>query len=150
MGVTACALSAGVITAAPASAASRQFTVTNNSSATLRLEGVTPVTTKTVCAAPYSATCAKGHYPIEFEGRPNPGTDLAPGGIQRFDLKYDFSFVLGSTTRTAHVQGREDERQARGLDRHHHHIQQLPVRGRAGERGKLHGWWPGHHLQAVT
>ena len=95
MGVTACALSAGVITAAPASAASRQFTVTNNSSATLRLEGVTPVTTKTVCAAPYSATCAKGHYPIEFEGRPNPGTDLAPGGIQRFDLKYGFSFVSG-------------------------------------------------------
>ena len=94
MGVTACALSAGVITAAPASAASRQFTVTNNSSATLRLEGVSPVT-KTVCAAPYSATCAKGHYPIEFEGRPNPGTDLAPGGIQRFDLKYGFSFVSG-------------------------------------------------------
>jgi hypothetical protein len=88
-GVGACALSAAVLTAAPASAASRQFTVTNNSSATLRLEGVNGVP-KTTCAAPYSHVCAHGHWNIEFEGRPNPGTEVAPGGIQRFDLKYDW------------------------------------------------------------
>jgi hypothetical protein len=86
-GVTACAVSAGLMTAAPASASSRQFTVTNNSSATLRLEGVNPVE-HTVCAAPYSSVCAKGHYPIDFEGRAHTGTELAPGGTQTFDLKY--------------------------------------------------------------
>jgi hypothetical protein len=38
-GVTACALSTALLTAAPGRADSRGFTVTNNSNATLRLAG---------------------------------------------------------------------------------------------------------------
>jgi hypothetical protein len=43
IGVAACALSAGLVTATPANAGSRGFVLTNNSSATLRMEGPNPV-----------------------------------------------------------------------------------------------------------
>ena len=86
-GVTACALSAGLMTAAPASAESRGFTVTNNSSATLRLEGLQHVDCDSYILCPY------GNYPMEFEGKPHAGTEIAPKGSQRFELKYRFSFL---------------------------------------------------------
>jgi hypothetical protein len=91
-GVTACAVSAGLVTAAPASAASRGFTVTNSSSATLRLEGLNRVH-HVVCNG---TICVPGvPYPMEFEGRPNVGSDIAPGGSQRFELKYGFDIFGG-------------------------------------------------------
>ena len=41
--------------------------------------------------------CAGGvPYAMEFEGRPNVGSDIAPGGSQRFELKYYFDpFSVG-------------------------------------------------------
>ena len=93
-GVTACAVSAGLVTAAPASAASRGFTVTNNSNATLRLEGLNHQK-KTVCAAPIAPVCAHGNYPMEFEGRSEVGAEIAPGGSQRFELKDGFDIFPG-------------------------------------------------------
>lgn len=85
-GVSACALSAGLMTAAPASAESRGFVVTNNSSATLRLQNVKPVDCDSYILCPY------GNYPFDFEGRPHIGSEIAPKGSQRFELKYRFSF----------------------------------------------------------
>ncbi len=86
-GLTACALSAGLMTAAPANAESRGFTVTNNSSATLRLEGVKHVDCDSYILCPY------GNYPMDFEGKPHVGDEIAPKGSQRFELKYRFSFL---------------------------------------------------------
>jgi hypothetical protein len=93
-GVTACAVSTGLATAAPADAASRGFTVTNNSNATLRLEGLNRLH-RTVCATPLAPVCGNGTYPMEFEGRPHVGDEIAPQGSQRFELKYGFDIVGG-------------------------------------------------------
>ena len=91
-GVSACALSAGLVTAPPASAASRGFVVTNNSNATLQLEGLNRVH-HTLCVGD---RCVGGvPYPMEFEGRPNVGSDIAPRGSQRFELKYFFDLLGG-------------------------------------------------------
>jgi hypothetical protein len=91
-GVTACAVSAGIVTAAPASAASRGFTVTNSSNATLSLEGLNRVH-HVLCVG---GRCVPGvPYPMEFEGRPQVGSDIAPGGSQRFELKYGFDLIGG-------------------------------------------------------
>ena len=62
-GATACALSAGLMTAAPASAESRGFVVTNNSNVTLRLESVRHVDGDNYFL------CPLGNYPFDFEGR---------------------------------------------------------------------------------
>lgn len=85
-GVAACALSAGLVTAAPANAESRGFVLTNNSSATLRMEGLNPVH----CGDVY-ILCQRGYYPVDFEGRPYAGDEIAPGGSHRIDLKYGFN-----------------------------------------------------------
>lgn len=85
-GATACALSAGLMTAAPANAESRGFVVTNNSANTLRLESV-----RTVDCDSY-ILCPLGNYPFDFEGRPHSGSEIPPKGSQRFELKYRFSF----------------------------------------------------------
>ncbi len=66
-GATACVLSAGLMTAAPADAASRGFVVTNKSSSTLRLEDVTVVPCK---SGAYTIRCQRGYYGFDFEGRP--------------------------------------------------------------------------------
>lgn len=92
-GVSACALSAGLVTAPPASAASRGFTVTNNSSATLRLEGLNRV--HRVICAPNVPVCANSTYDMEFEGRPGVNDRIAPNGSQRFELKYWFDLLGG-------------------------------------------------------
>lgn len=88
-GVSACAVSAGLLTAAPASADSRGFTVTNNSNATLRLEGLNRVhCTTTLCRS-------DSKYLMDFEGRPNVGDEIAPKGSQTFELKHRFSIAPG-------------------------------------------------------
>jgi hypothetical protein len=86
-GAAACAVSTGLLTAAPASAESRGFVVTNNSSATLRLQHVKAVDCDSYILCPY------GNYPFDFEGRPHNGTEIEPKGSQRFELKYRFSFL---------------------------------------------------------
>ncbi len=90
-GVSACAVSAALLNAAPASAESRGFTVTNNSNATLQLEGLNHVH----CTVKLGSECYRGAYPMEFEGRPHVGDDIAPKGNQRFELKYAFSINSG-------------------------------------------------------
>ncbi len=87
-GVSACAVSAGLFTAAPASADSRGFVVTNNSSATLRLEGVNRQH-EPVCNSPVRPYCTTRPFAIDFEGRPQSGERIAPQGSQRFELKWD-------------------------------------------------------------
>ena len=91
-GVSACAVSAALLNAAPASAASRGFTVTNNSSATLQLEGLN----KVHCTVKAGSACERGGFPMEFEGRPDVGSDIAPKGSQRFELKYGFDIGAGA------------------------------------------------------
>lgn len=88
-GVGACALSTVLLTAAPASADSRGFTVTNKSYDVLQLEGVNPVH-RTACTGPRGSACAKGHYPIDFEGRPHVGDEIGPYGVRQFDLKWSY------------------------------------------------------------
>ena len=58
--VAACALSAGLVTAAPAHAESRGFVLTNNSSVTLRIEGLNPVH----CGDAY-IWCQRGYSYVE-------------------------------------------------------------------------------------
>jgi hypothetical protein len=88
----ACVLSAALLTAGPANAASRGFTVTNNSSGPLRLESATRVH-HTICgpSAGNGIHCVPGvAYAMAFEGRPQDGTVINPGGSQRWELKYAF------------------------------------------------------------
>ncbi len=102
-GVAACALSAGLATAAPASAASRQFTVTNNSTRTLRLEGVHPTSfvgrvngeNGIGTCAHVEGDCGRGTYQFLFEGRAHAGDELAPGATQRFDLSWEYGEWFG-------------------------------------------------------
>lgn len=100
IGAALCALTAGVGTAEPASADSRQFTVTNTSSRTLRLEGVHPTEfvgrdneRGTRTCAHREGYCGRGDYQFRFEGRAQAGDELAPGGIQRFDLSWEFGSI---------------------------------------------------------
>lgn len=85
-GVGACVVSTAVLTAAPASAASRGFTISNNSNATLRLEGLQHVDCDSYILCPY------GNYEMEFEGKPHAGDRIAPKGTHRFELKYGPAF----------------------------------------------------------
>ena len=98
-GATACALSAGLMTAAPADAASRGFVVTNRSSSTLRLESVNVVPCK---SGAYTIRCPRGFYGFDFEGRPHSGSEIAPNGSQRFELKYGFN-ILHEPQYAAHL-----------------------------------------------
>ncbi len=93
-GVSACAVSAGLLTAAPANADSRGFVVTNDSNATLRLEGLNRQH-EAICNSPVRPYCTTRPYPIDFEGHPQPGTALEPGSTQRFDLKWDLFSSVG-------------------------------------------------------
>jgi RTX calcium-binding nonapeptide repeat (4 copies) len=76
--VLACALAATLLTAGPASAASRGFKITNLSSHPLRLVDVKPV--------PDSRH--GGWYDMEFEGRPDDGDVLKPGATHDWELRY--------------------------------------------------------------
>lgn len=88
----ACVMAAALLTAGPANAASRGFTVHNNSTHVLHLEAVKAVPTYK-CVNP--GLCVPTHYPIDFEGRPATGSVLQPGHTQRFELKYGFSLLGG-------------------------------------------------------
>jgi hypothetical protein len=90
--LTCAVAGASALTTVPASAASRGFTVTNNSSQTLTLESVKQVKTYR-CNA--NLTCVEVPVDMAFEGRPADGSVLQPGKSQRFELKYGFSFTGG-------------------------------------------------------
>jgi hypothetical protein len=85
--VLACALAATLLTAGPASAASRGYKIYNNSSHPLRL-----VDAKPVLDPHYGEPPQPGHYyRMDFEGRPNDGDVLMPGATPHdWELKYDF------------------------------------------------------------
>jgi hypothetical protein len=87
-----CCLAGALLTAGPASAASRGFKVHNESSQALHLEAVKRVPTY-VCANP--GLCVPTHYSMAFEGRPPDGSVLHPSGVQTFELKYGFSLLGG-------------------------------------------------------
>jgi hypothetical protein len=86
-----CVLAAALLTAGPASAASRQFKLQNESSHGLVLDAVKPVPTYTCVDL---TRCVPTHNPMDFEGRP-PSTLLHPGGTHNWELKYGFSLFGG-------------------------------------------------------
>jgi hypothetical protein len=90
--VLTCAVAGALLTAGPASAASRGFRLHNSSSHALHLEAVKPVPTF-VCPTP--GTCVPTHYPMDFEGRPANGSVLQSGREHVWELKYGFSLIGG-------------------------------------------------------
>jgi hypothetical protein len=82
----------GLLSAGPASAASRGFKVHNTSKTDLKLEAVKSVPTF-VCNS--MVHCVETHYPMDFEGRPADGSDLKAGGSDTWELKYGFSIFGG-------------------------------------------------------
>ena len=90
--VSGCVLAGALLTAAPASAASRGFKVHNDSSLALHLEAAKRVPTY-VCPNP--SVCVPTHYRMDFEGRPADGAVLVPGRVHNWELKYGFSLLGG-------------------------------------------------------
>jgi hypothetical protein len=82
----------GLMSAGPASAASRGFSLHNLSRADLKLESVKPVPTG-LCFP--NTHCVKPLYPMAFEGRPDVGSEIEPDAWEIFDLKYGFSPLGG-------------------------------------------------------
>lgn len=78
----------GLLSAGPASAASRGFKLKNTSNVDLTLEAAKPVPTVT-CAN--IGRCVETKYPMDFEGRPGNGSVLKPNATQTWELKYGFS-----------------------------------------------------------
>jgi hypothetical protein len=78
----------GLLSAGPASAASRGFKLKNTSNVDLKLEAAKPVPT-VLCAS--TVRCVETKYPMDFEGRPDNGSILKPGATQQWELKYGFS-----------------------------------------------------------
>jgi hypothetical protein len=87
-----CSVAGALLTAGPASAASRGFKVDNQSTHALRLQGAKAVPSYTCVSF---ANCVPTHYPIEFEGRPGDGTVLQPGKTDTWELKYGFNIFGG-------------------------------------------------------
>lgn len=88
----ACVMATALLTAGPASAASRGFKIHNNSRHALRLETAKAVPTYTCINL---ALCVPNHYPMAFEGRPHDGAVMNPGNTQVWELKYGFSLLGG-------------------------------------------------------
>ena len=82
----------GLLSAGPASAASRGFSLHNVSHADLKLEAVKPVPTG-LCSP--NTHCVKPYYPMAFEGRPNVGDEIESSAWEIFELKYGFSPLGG-------------------------------------------------------
>jgi hypothetical protein len=82
----------GLLSAGPASAASRRFIMHNVSHADLKLESVNPVPTG-LCSP--NTHCVKPYYPMAFEGRPEVGDEIESSAWEYFELKYGFSPLGG-------------------------------------------------------
>jgi hypothetical protein len=90
--LSGCVLAGALLTAGPASAASRGFVVHNQSTHVLHLEAVKAVRCSEVCT---HDGCRTTIWPIGFEGRPAVGSVLNPRRSERFELKHDFSIFGG-------------------------------------------------------
>jgi hypothetical protein len=88
----ACAATAALFTAGPASAASRGYRLHNNSSHDLKLEAAKPLP-GFVCNA---SICVDTGQPMAFEGRPANGSVLAPGAVHAWELKYSFGYTYAA------------------------------------------------------
>ena len=86
-----CAVAGALLTAAPASAASRGFKVHNESKHSLLLVGARAVPSY-VCV---DVRCVPSYYAIGFEGRPADGAVLHPGKTDVWELKWSFSLFGG-------------------------------------------------------
>jgi hypothetical protein len=80
--VAGCVTAAALLTAGPASAASRGFKVHNHSNHSLILEAAKPVPTY-ICRD--LTLCVPTHSPMDFEGRPANGATLHPGHTHDWD-----------------------------------------------------------------
>ena len=87
-----CLIATALLTAGPASAASRGFKVHNESTHALHLEAAKAVPTY-VCVD--LTRCVPTHYPMDFEGRPHNGAVLPAGQTHTWELKYGFSIFGG-------------------------------------------------------
>lgn len=90
--VLGCVLTASMLVAGPASAASRGFKLRNKSNVELKLVEAKTVPTY-VCNS--TVHCVPSHYPMDFEGRPGDGSALRPNGTDTWELKYSFSIFGG-------------------------------------------------------
>jgi hypothetical protein len=90
--VTGCALGVALLVAGPASAASRRFTVHNESNHALKLFRARPLNYGDYCVP---SECIGFHWPFEFEGRPEDDSVLRPGETQHWELKHGFSLRGG-------------------------------------------------------
>jgi hypothetical protein len=90
--VTGCVLGAVLVTAGPASAASRGFKLHNESNHALTLEAAKPVPAYKCLDL---RLCVPTHNPMDFEGRPANGAVLDPGHTHQWELKYGFSLNGG-------------------------------------------------------
>jgi hypothetical protein len=90
--ILGCVLTASMLVAGPASAASRGFKLRNKSNVELKLVEAKTVPTY-VCNS--TVHCVPSYYPMDFEGRPGDGSTLNPNGTDTWELKYKFSIVGG-------------------------------------------------------
>ncbi|HYC82764.1 MAG TPA: hypothetical protein VEB65_13300 [Solirubrobacterales bacterium] len=81
-----------LLSAGPASAASRGFKLENKSSLNLQLVAAKPVPAYK-CIDP--GRCIPTNHPMDFEGRPANGSMLNAGGTDVWELKYNFSLIGG-------------------------------------------------------
>jgi hypothetical protein len=96
----ACAATAALFTAGPASAASRGYRLDNKSSHNLKLEGAKPLP-GFVCNA---SICVETGQPMAFEGRPDDGSVLTPAGAPHaWELKYSFGYTYAAQLKYAIV-----------------------------------------------
>jgi hypothetical protein len=98
--VLGCVIAGALLTAGPASAASRGFKLRNESTHALRLEAVKRVPTF-VCVRP--ERCYKDHERMDFEGRPADGTVLGRFETDVWELKYNYSPFLGGVQYAANL-----------------------------------------------
>jgi hypothetical protein len=88
-----CAAAATLVaTTGVASAASRGYDVHNRSGHTLRLEKAEHLPT-VLCNG---SICVPTHHPMDFEGRPENGSLIRPGGKDRWELKYGFGYTYAA------------------------------------------------------
>lgn len=90
--VLGCVVAGALLTAGPASAASRGFKLENKSSHKLQLiEAKRVPTFKCIDLN----RCVPTYYPMDFEGRPANGSALNAGATDTWELKYGFNLYGG-------------------------------------------------------
>jgi hypothetical protein len=90
-------MAGALLAAGPASADSRGFKLHNDSRQNLKLISVNRLD-HVVCPT-FGGECHYEFYDMAFEGRPADGTVLNPGGVNTWELKYEFRIghIFGQT-----------------------------------------------------